>query len=175
MCSNNNLRIDFKALKEGEKTISATLGDDFFASIEGSEITQGDMHVDVSIRKTTHFSDVRLHTTGIVVIPCDRCLDPMEQEVEAEQRLTVKLGDEYIEEDELITLDENHPVLDLSWFVYESIILNLPVKHVHAPGKCNPAMINILNENSAARSDEKEGEKEIDPRWSKLAGLKFES
>ena len=158
MCNTSNLKIDFHTLPEGETVVAVGLSDAFFASIEGSEISQGDVHVDVSIRKTIHFSDVRFHATGTVEVPCDRCLDPMDLQVDVEQLLTVKIGSEYSEDDDLITLAEDDSVLDLSWFVYESIVLNLPVKHVHAPGKCNPAMIKMLNEHSATRSDAGGGE-----------------
>lgn len=175
MCNTSNLKIDFHTLPEGETAVAVGLGDSFFASIEGSEISQGDVHVDVSIRKTIHFSDLVLHVTGTVQIICDRCLDPMDQPIDAEQRLTVKFGSERTEEDDIITVTEEDSVVDLSWLVYESIILNLPVKHVHAPGKCNPAMIQMLNEHSATRSDDTADNQEIDPRWAKLAGLKIEN
>lgn len=174
MCS-NKLKIDIKALSEGESSVSFDLTDDYFMSNGSEEIAQGDMHVAVSIRKTPHFSEVYYHAAGIVKIQCDRCLDLMDQSIDCEQRLTVKLGDEYSEEDDLITLDENNAVLDLSWFIYETIVLSLPVKHVHAPGKCNPAMINMLNEHSATRSDDTEETKVIDPRWSKLMNLNIEN
>ncbi len=175
MCSSDNLKIDFHTLPEGDATVTVGLGGDFFASIEESEISQGDVHVDLSIRKTIHFSDVEIHTTGTVQIICDRCLDPMDQTIDAEQRLTVKFGDERTEEDDIIILTEDDSVVDLSWYVYESIILSLPVKHVHAPGKCNPAMIKMLNEHSATRSDDTAEPQEIDPRWAKLAELKMEN
>lgn len=175
MCSIDNLKLDIQTLAEGESVVAACLNDDFFSEIEGSEIIQGDVHVDVSIRKTIHFSDIRFHATGNVVIPCDRCLDPMDHPVDVEQQLTVKIGSEYSEDDDMITVTEDDSVIDLGWFVYESIVLSLPVKHVHAPGKCNPAMINVLNEHSATRSDETEEVETIDPRWSKLAQLKMDN
>jgi len=42
---------------------------------------------------------------------------------------------------------------------------------VHAPGKCNHAMTEKLEELSAARSSDEAGE--IDPRWSALKDLKI--
>ena len=173
MCGMDNLKLDIKALPEGESAVAASLGSSFFTSVEGSEITQGDVHVDVSIRKTDHFSDVTFHAVGTVEIPCDRCLDPMEQPVDTLQHLTVKLGSEYSETDDLITVSDDDPVLDLSWLVYEAVILSLPVKHVHAPGKCNRAMIQLLSEHSATRSDDTAGQQQdTDPRWSALEELK---
>lgn len=173
MCGIDNLKLDIKLLPEGDSAVTVSLGKEFFSAIEDSEITQGDVRVDVSIRKTIHFSDVTFRAIGTVEIPCDRCLDPMEQPIDAEQHLTVKFGSEYSEMDDLITVTEEDPVLDLSWLVYEAVILNLPVKHVHAPGKCNRAMIQLLKEHSATRSDDTaEEQQETDPRWSALEELK---
>lgn len=171
MCSIEDLKIDIKSLVEGESTVAVSLGDDYFVSLESEEIMRGDVHVDVSIRKTIHFSDISFHATGIVQIPCDRCLDPMDHPVEVSHRLTVKLGNERSEDDDLIVVTDDDPVVDLAWVVYETIVLNLPVKHVHAPGKCNPAMINVLSEHSATRSDDETETKTVDPRWSALAKL----
>ena len=172
MCSIEDLKIDIKSLVEGESTVAVSLGDDYFVSLESEEIMRGDVHVDVSIRKTIHFSDISFHATGIVQIPCDRCLDPMDHPVDVSHRLTVKLGNERSEDDDLIVVTDDDPVVDLAWVVYETIVLNLPVKHVHAPGKCNPAMIKALQEHSAARSSDGEDKAAIDPRWSELEKLK---
>ena len=65
MCSTDKLLIDMKALVEGESAVAGSLGDAFFSSVEGSEITQGDVHVEVSIRKTPHFSEVVIHAQGV--------------------------------------------------------------------------------------------------------------
>ncbi|MFW5615904.1 MAG: DUF177 domain-containing protein, partial [Prevotella pectinovora] len=87
-------------------------------------------------------------------------------------RLLAKLGEEYSDEDDIVTVEKDDAVLDTAWFVYESIALDIPIKHVHAPGKCNPAMIKALEEHSAARSSEEENETAVDPRWSELEKLK---
>ncbi|MGN0281373.1 MAG: DUF177 domain-containing protein, partial [Prevotella sp.] len=50
--------------------------------------------------------------------------------------------------------------------------LAIPIKHVHAPGKCNREMMKALEEHSANRSGAEGGEETIDPRWSGLLKLK---
>ena len=124
-----------------------------------------------SINRTDDFFELNFHTEGVVHIPCDICLDDMDQTIETDDRLVVKFGEEYSEDDELVTVAENEGILDVAWFIYEFIDLNIPIKHVHAPGKCNPAMIEKLNEHSAARSGEEE-EETVDPRWEALLKLK---
>ena len=108
---------------------------------------------------------------GTVVVPCDLCLDDMEQPVKAESRLVAKFGKENSEDDDLVIVDENEGILDVSWFMYESIVLNIPIKHVHAPGKCNREMMKALEAHSATRSDV-EVEDTMDPRWSELLKIK---
>lgn len=105
------------------------------------------------------------------MVPCDICLDPVEQPIETTQRLEVKLGKENSEEDDLVTVAEDEGILDVAWYLYEFIALAIPIKHVHAPGKCNPAMVRALEEYSAARSGE-EDEQAMDPRWEALLKLK---
>ena len=150
------------------------LDDAYFGAIDGPEVSRGDVHVSVSIRKANGFFELLLHAEGTVVVPCDRCLDDMDQPVETDHRLTVKLGSEYGEDDDLVTIDENEGILDLSWFIYEFIALAIPIQHVHEPGKCNAAMIEALEEHSAARSSEEEDAEDIDPRWKALLKVKSE-
>ena len=127
-----------------------------------------------SIRKTVGFFELLLHTVGTVRIPCDRCLEMMDQPIVADLRLVVKLGAEYNEDDDIITVDENKGVLNTAWFIYESIALAVPIQHVHQPGDCNDAMMRVLQEHSAARSSDADA-KEIDPRWEALRKLKVKS
>ncbi len=175
MCSTEKLNIDIKNLSEGDTIVDACLDDAFFASIEGSEMSRGDVHVEVSIRKTLHFSEIHFHATGTVTVACDRCLDPMDIPVDTESVIAVKYGSEHSEDENFIIVTEDEPFVDLAWCVYESLALSLPVKHVHAPGKCNPAMINVLKEHSATRSDDTVTEEDIDPRWKALAKLQLDN
>ena len=70
-----------------------------------------------------------------------------------------------------MTVAEDEGILDVTWLLYEFIALAIPIRHVHAPGKCNPAMIRALEEHSAARSGQEDGVT-VDPRWETLLKLK---
>ena len=171
MCSLEFLKIDLKSLKEEETSLEFDLNDSYFEALDNAEVKKGSLHVSVSIRKATGFFELSFHTVGTIIIPCDRCLDDMEQPVETDNRLVVKLGSEYSEEDEIIVVPENEGILDMSWFIYEFVALVIPIRHVHAPGKCNPAMTQALEELSADRSSDEESNQETDPRWEKLKAL----
>ena len=172
MCSLERYKIDLKALTEQESCCEWDVNDDFFQALDGSQLEHGALHVSVSIRKMTGFFELQFHTEGAVTISCDRCLDDMEQPIVADNTLVVKLGETYSDEDDTVTIDENEGILDMSWFIYEFIMLAIPIKHVHAPGKCNSAMTQKLEELSGAVRSGEEEEEAIDPRWEKLKNLK---
>ena len=173
MYQSESLKIDLKGLQEGLTTLEYTLDDTYFQEIESSEISAGQVHVKVEIRKTRMFWELMLHTKGLVTIPCNLCMDDMEQPIAADNRLVVKLGEENNEDDELVIVDEDEGILDLSWYIYEFIALAIPIRHVHAPGKCNAAMMKVLEEHSTDRSSDEESTTSVDPRWEKLKNIKF--
>ena len=159
MCSLELLKIDLKGFKQDQQVLEYNLGDEFFGALDGSQLEHGTLHVSVSIRKMTGFFEFQFHTEG-----------------STDNQLVVKLGDTYSDDDDTVTVDENEGILDLSWFIYEFTMLAIPIKHVHAPGKCNSAMTQKLEELSGAvRSGEEEAETAIDPRWEALKKLKVKS
>ena len=167
------LKIDLKGLNEGANHLEFDLDDTYFKAIDAPEVSQGKVRVLLDITRTGNdFFTLDFHETGVVMVPCDICLDPMEQSIEITQRLEVKLGTENSEEDDLVMVAEDEGILDLIWYLYEFIALAIPIKHVHAPGKCNPAMIRTLEEYSATRSGQEGNETPMDPRWKALLKLK---
>ncbi len=117
--------------------------------------------------------------TLTATLMCDRCLDDMEQPVESTDRLKLKLGEEYAEIDDLVIVPEEEGYINVAWFIYEFIALSIPMKHVHAPGKCNKDMVSKLSKHLRVSGDEEEDDFEgsdeleeqpqpIDPRWNEL-------
>ena len=171
MCTPEQFKIDLKSLIEETTTFDWDLDDHFFEMQEDAEVRSGALHVSGSIRKASGFYELLLTATGTVTISCDRCLDPMQQPIQADNRMVVKLGSSSSYEDDVITVDEDEGILDTAWLIYETIALAIPIQHVHAPGKCNPAMTKALEELSADRSGDEESTQTIDPRWEKLRQL----
>lgn len=175
MFSLENLDIDLLAMKEDSQETSLVLNDEYFQALDDAEIQHGSVSATMSIRKasTGEYAFV-LSIDGNVTVQCDRCLDDMDQPIKAESSYIVKLGQEPSEEDDVIVVDENEGILNTAWLFYETIALAIPIKHVHAPGKCNDAMTKKLEELSATRSGDEVAEDAIDPRWAALSKLKGE-
>ena len=172
MCSLEQFKIDLKGLTSEATALEFDLDKGFFDALDQTEVEGGALHVSLSIRKASGFFELQFHTVGTVDIVCDRCLDLMEQPIETDNRLTVKLGSTVSEDDDTVTVDENEGILDTSWYIYEFIALAIPIQHVHATGKCNPAMMKALEELSADRSGDEESSQAVDPRWEALKKLK---
>ena len=155
------------------------LGNDFFLALDAPEVQKGQVNVSLKVRKTSGIYQLDFYTEGKVVVICDRCLDEMEQPIETEDRLKVKLGAEFSEEDDMVIVPEEDGYINVAWFIYEFIALSIPMKHVHAPGKCNKDMVSKLSKHLRVSGDEEEDDFEgsdeseeqpqpIDPRWNEL-------
>lgn len=164
------------------------LDNQFFANIGEEFIQKGKVNVSLKITNTNGIFTFEFHSVGHVVIPCDRCLDDMNYPLDTQSRLIVKLGKDYSEEsDEIVVIPELEGVINIAWFLYEFVALAIPIKHVHAPGKCNKQMSQKLKQHSTKKDDEDEDffestddviitdedfEDQTDPRWDALKGLK---
>ena len=136
MCSLECLKVDLKGLKDDETSLVFDLDDTYFGALDEAEVKKGSLHVSVSIRKASGFFEFLIHAAGTVIIPCDRCLDDMEQPVDTDVRQVVRLGSENSEDGDTLVVAEDEGILDLTWIIYESVALAIPIRHVHAPGKC---------------------------------------
>ena len=175
MCSLEQFKIDLKGLTEAETTVEWDLDDSYFQALDDAQVQGGALHVSGSIRKASGFYELQFHTEGTITIPCDRCLDDMQQPIVADLRLVATLsGENAPKEEDVIVVDEHESVLDTAWPLYESVALAVPIQHVHQPGDCNEAMMRKLEELSAARSSDADAQ-EPDPRWSALKKLKINS
>ena len=155
------------------------LNNDFFLDLDAPEVQKGQVKVTLKVRKTSGIYQLDFHTEGKVIVICDRCLDEMEQPIETEDRLKVKLGSEYSEVDDMVVVPEEEGYINVAWFIYEFIALSIPMKHVHAPGKCNKDMVSKLSKHLRVSGDDEDDDgflkedssdepQTIDPRWNEL-------
>jgi len=166
------------------------LDNQFFTNIGGEDIQKGKVKTQLKISKIGSAFDLSFMFNGIVIVPCDRCLDDMDLPIETSAHLIVKLGKDYSEEsDEIVVIPETEGIINLAWFLYEFVALAVPIKHVHAPGKCNKQMTSKLKKHLTKSDDDDQSfdsdaaddviitdddsdEERTDSRWDALKGLK---
>jgi uncharacterized protein len=165
--------IPFSGLKLGNHEYEFDLGGEFFESFEFSDIHQGRVKISCVMERQERMLIFHFNIKGTVKVPCDRCLEEFDQEINGEQRYIVKFGeDEHEETEEIIVINEKQNHLDLSQLFFEYVILMLPEKKVHGNDEngnslCNPEVLKKLNELAVDHP--------IDPRWESLRNLKEKS
>ncbi|MBP6066076.1 DUF177 domain-containing protein [Bacteroides sp.] len=179
-------KINLKGMQADLVTYEFALDNLYFSDIDAPEIQKGKVNVVLTVKNTTHAFEFTFQTDGVVWVPCDRCLDEMELPVTSTDKLMVKFGQTFAEEgDNLVIIPEDEGAINVAWFIYEFIALTIPMKHVHAPGKCNKAMTSKLSKHLRNDSNDEDGdesayepetgvtveedtEEHIDPRWNEL-------
>ena len=157
------------------------LDNQFFADLDSPEIQKGKLDVALRVRRTSGVYQLDFHTEGTVIVTCDRCLEEVDQPIESTDSLKVKLGEKFSEVDDIVVVPEEDGYINVAWFMYEFIALSIPMKHVHAPGKCNKDMVHKLSKHLRTAGDEaddddfpmmqnevEEESQTIDPRWNEL-------
>jgi len=182
--------ISLKNLSAGVHTYEYELDRKFFDAIDGDEVKKGNVKVAVTVKRSSSSFEFHFDLKGVVQVPCTRCLDDMDQEVDTKNRLIVKFGKEYSEEsDEIVIIPEDEGEINIAWFLYEFIALTIPIKHVHPAGECNRMISSKLRKHRAVSADEEEEDVDVaeevefpeeddapinDPRWDALKGLNID-
>ena len=149
----------------------------FFEKMENETITKCEIQVNITLNKQDSLMTLDFSINGTVNLPCDRCTENFDLIISGNNRLIVKMGNDFQEEsEEVIIIPKNDPSLDISQYIYEFILLLIPMKVEHpldANGKsqCNEELIKLLEKYQPKEKNEGE-EDNIDPRWERLKGLK---
>lgn len=178
--------IPLKALTTDSQIFEYHLNNDYFSKIDSAEVGKGDMRVVLSVKKNKAGYELIFEINGFIIISCDRCLDDMEQPLSIRERLFVKLGKTFSQEGtDIVIVPEDEGEINIAWFLYEFIVLAIPIKHVHPPGKCNKAMTSQLRKHTAKKTDESDDDLQTeesdtysepdehgsDSRWDKLKDI----
>ena len=80
------------------------------------------------------------------------------------------MGESFQDEGDVITIPADEPVLDVAWYLFETIVLAIPICHTHPEGECSAEMMDIL-EGHTAKHDADEQHPRADARWDALKTL----
>lgn len=154
-----------------------------------------DLTVKLDVDHHHDLYDMRFKIDGTVTVQCDRCLDEMPWPIDAVYNITVKIGDRYCDDsDDVLEIPASDRYLNVSYMIYDTVSLAIPIKHVHPAGQCNRAMSALLKKHHAGTPVDPEAEELIneidqmeddatapqggdddcpaDPRWDALKKLK---
>jgi uncharacterized metal-binding protein YceD (DUF177 family) len=163
--------LPFSGLSEGKHQFDFTADDRFFAEFETSEVEKGELMIQVELEKRSTYLSLTFSIKGTVELVCDRCLENFNYPLESNRKLLVKFSEKQIEDEaELIYLHPNDFQVEIAQYIYEFVILSLPIRRVHPDGEngetlCDPVMIKKLEE---LRYHGDNLDEPDDPRWNEL-------
>ena len=164
--------IPYRGLNIGVHNYKWEISHKFFEAVDNFDIDDATIGVDLNLEKQERMIICNFNITGSIIVKCDRCLDELELQVNSEETLYIKFGEDGKEEtDDVLFISESEYQIDVSNLINEYITLSIPLKKVHLSKKkggsgCNKEIISKLEELS--------GKNTVDPRWEQLKNLKLD-
>lgn len=182
-------KLPLKSLGEGVHEFEYKLDKQFFANMENADVRDADLDVRLTVTYRNGIYHLSFAIDGNVTLLCDRCLDDLVLPVSTTYDINVEYGDDYNDDsDDMLIIPQSDNYLNVAYMLYDTVVLVIPIKHVHPLGKCNRAMSALLKKHRAhGTSEDAELEDEMldsiddlddspapgpaDPRWNALRGL----
>ena len=103
---------------------------------------------------------------------CDVTSEHYQELIDTTLSLVVKFGNEFNNDnEEILIIPHSEFQLDVAQFIYEMIVLAVPVKKVHPGIEDGTLQSDILDKLEELKPKETTNNKDTDPRWSKLKDL----
>jgi len=168
--------ISFIGLKDGLHHFEYTIEKEFFDFFNYDEFYNANVRVNLSLLKKPTMFEINIVCKGWVEVDCDVTGERFQQPIDANLELIVKFGEEFNDEnEELLIIPHSEYKINVSQYIYETIVLSVPIKRVHPgvnDGTLHSDVLEKLKEFEIKIEDEEDQEedlqKEIDPRWNKL-------
>ena len=173
----NDFLIPFIGLKLGKHQFEYQVGNTFFNTFEYEDFNSSDINVEVSFEKKSTMLELLFKHSGTVNVACDVTGEDFDMPVDGNRKLVVNFGDEFNNDnEEMLILPHGEHQIDVSQYIYEMIVLSVPLRRVHTgvlDGSLKSAALDKLNEISVTEinTDSEQETQEIDPRWDKLKQL----
>ena len=140
-------KIAYKGLKVGSYDFDFKVDSALFEAFETEEIKGGDCVVRVKLNRSESMLELNVDIEGEVICECDRCLEDCPIAIDYNGDLVVKFSEETdFYDGDVMWISPAEDMLDLTQYIYESIVLSLPYSRVHEDGQCNPEMLASFQE-----------------------------
>ncbi|WP_027138010.1 YceD family protein [Gaetbulibacter saemankumensis] len=167
--------IPFVGLKVAKHHFEYKIEQAFFEYFEYKEFNDVSVDVHLELEKKSTLLELHFKISGFVNVNCDLTNEPYNQPIENEFDLVVKFGDEYNDEHiNILIVPHGTYEINVQQYIYESIVLAVPIKRVHPgikDGTLDSDILKKLEELSPKQKEKKNEEDEIDPRWNTLKKL----
>ena len=167
--------IPFVGLKIGKHQFDYQIDNTFFKNFDYDEYNAVSVKVDIVLEKKSTMLELDFKHKGTVNVPCDVSGEEFDLPIKGKLKLLVKFGDAFNDEnEELLILPHGEFQVNVAQYIYESIILSVPLRRVH-PGVKDGSLSDVIEKlESLSPKENKQEEQQnndIDPRWENLKKL----
>jgi uncharacterized metal-binding protein YceD (DUF177 family) len=166
--------IPFVGLKIGKHQFDYQIDNTFFKNFDYDEFNAVSVKVDIVLEKKSTMLELDFKHKGTVNVPCDVSGEEFDLPIKGKLKLLVKFGDVFNDEnEELLILPHGEFQVNVAQYIYESIILSVPLRRVH-PGIKDGTLTEViekLESLSPKENKEEQQNNDIDPRWENLKKL----
>ena len=124
-------KVDLKGMATDTVSYRWQADNDFFSAVQGSDIKQGLLDVALRVKRTSGAYELEFQLQGEVEVTCDRCLESMNQPIDAFCTLRVVMGEDFVDDGDVVVIPEREGVINVAWNIYEFAALQIPLRHVH--------------------------------------------
>lgn len=169
--------IPFIGLKLGEHLFDYQIDNTFFEHFEYKDFNNADILTEVVLNKKTTMLEFELSIKGHVNVNCDITNEPFDQKIKGNYQFIVKFGETFNGDNEdLLILPHGSHEMNIQQYIYETIVLNVPIKKIHPginDGTLKSDIIEKLKELSPKETKNNLSSKgnTTDPRWDQLKKL----
>jgi len=171
----NEFLIPFIGLKLGKHQFEYQINKTFFDDFDYDEYESSDIKVNVTLEKKSTFMELSLKHKGTVNVPCDLTGESFDLPIKGKIKVVVQFGEQFNDDnEELLILPHGEHQLDIKQYIYEMIVLSVPLKKVHPgikDGTLQTPALDKLKELAIKNQKQSIKEEEIDPRWDQLKKL----
>ena len=176
MSKTKEFLIPFIGLKLGKHHFEYQISNVFFENFDYDEFQSSDIKVGLVLDKKSNMLELEFKHKGTVNVPCDLTNEDFDLPIKGKMKLIVRFGEEFNNDnEELLILPHGEFEIDIAQYIYEMIVLSVPLRRIHPgikDGSLQTEALIKLNELKVKEIKKEQKEKEnIDPRWDKLKQL----
>lgn len=164
--------IPYKGLKNGLHNYDFTLDHRFFELMENHDFVGSLFNVKVDLDKKHDHCMLTFMIEGSLSTNCDRCTANIAMPIDQKYTLLLKFSESEnpMEDDEIVFLDPETSILDIAPYIYEYVILSIPLVKIFDCDEdkdCDNEVLNKLYKEDDDTSEE-------GGIWDSLKGLNLE-
>ena len=179
----NEFLIPFLGLKLGKHQFEYQISKAFFEHFDFDEFESANIKVNIVLEKKNTMLELNFKHSGTIKVPCDLTSEDFDLPIKGSLKLVVRFGETFNDENEdLLILPIGEHQIDVAQYIYEMVVLSIPLKKTHPgikDGTLETKALSKLKEISVTEQTQEKNVQEeteikaenTDPRWDKLKTL----